>query len=1317
MQAHFLTGTEPGLHVDECVPGPFQAEDAQPGGLRAPVPVRIITDVQRIAGRDAEEIQRIPEDPRIGLICADLTGNNDVLEVVLQSQVRQHGTQAAIEVRHHAESVAVRAQPCQPCLHVGVRGPHSRLGKVRVDPLEIPRQIEAAAFVGGEHGVKHLLDQRPPPAPVIIGTGAAGRGAVGRGLPRRAKRPVQRRGVRRDPEGQGHLAVMLTDGTREVDQRTRGVEENDLARAGHFLQRGIPARKPPALTTPTLKIRAVAVAAVALLCRAGAQESSAPVEGLHENAPRVHALTNARLVLAPGKVVEHGCLVVRDGLIAAVGPDVTPPPDARVWDLAGKAVYAGFIDAYSRYGLAPGDAPAPLRPEKPGVRTPPAPARAPGAPAWNPLVTPERDAARLVGVDAKKAEEWRALGFVDALVVPGRGIFRGRSALVDLSGKAGDRSLVPGVALQHVAFDERHPDATDLYPNSLMGCVALVRQTFLDAGWYRQARAFYSPGRPGVGDRPETNEALAALDGAVTGRETVVFEAEDELDELRSLRLAEEFKLRPVLRGSGYEYRVADALKKAGAAVVLPLNFPEAPEVETPARALDVDLETLAHWYEAPANPGRLAQAGVPFALTADGLDKPEKTFWLRLRAAVKRGLAPDAALAALTTAPAGLLGIERLAGTLEAGKTANLTVTNGDPFTDDAAAVTAVWINGEEYDTDRGRQTDLRGNYAAVYADPAVQGPGTLRIEGDDPAKPKVSTGTGEGVPAAVVGEEIVLLVPGKVFREEDDAGIVRLDATARPGDPSALDGRGQLPDGRTFRWTAKKTAAFTPKPKDPPPVVKEITIPAAYPAGAFGRRADEPALPETVLVTGATIWTEGPRGRLENADLLVEDGKIKEVGYGLLAPAGARILDAAGLHVTPGLIDCHSHTGICRGVNEATAAVTCEVRVGDVLDPTDIAFYRELAGGVTAAHILHGSANPIGGQDQVVKLRWGAPAEDWKIAGAMPGVKFALGENVKQSNWGDRYTTRYPQTRMGVEEILRDTFLAARDYGKAWDEYRRRPADSAAPPRRDLRMEAALEIARGQRLVHIHSYRQDELLMFVRLASETHLAVAAFHHGLEAYKVAGEVARLGAGVSTFSDWWGYKYEALDAIPYNGAMLERGGVVTSFNSDSNELARRLNTEAAKAVKYGGLSEEGALALVTINPARQLRLERQTGSLEPGKDADFVLWNGHPLSSFSRAEQTWIDGRCYFDVARDLRARDEAAALREALIQRALPERRKALADGDGGADKKPEDAPPAGEGGTLAHILLHRAIHHALEHQGPYGDGRDRHNCSNANY
>lgn len=311
-----------------------------------------------------------------------------------------------------------------------------------------------------------------------------------------------------------------------------------------------------------------------------------------------------------------------------------------------------------------------------------------------------------------------------------------------------------------------------------------------------------------------------------------------------------------------------------------------------------------------------------------------------------------------------------------------------------------------------------------------------------------------------------------------------------------------------------------------------------------------------------------------------------------------------------------------VAKGVNEGTHAVTSEVRVGDVVDPTDMSLYRALAGGVTSAQLLHGSANPIGGQGQVIKLRWGADADGLRFPAAPATIKFALGENVKQANWGPQFNRRYPQTRMGVEQIDADSLLAAQEYAAALA----KPHKGAAPLRRDLRLEALAEVLAGKRIVHIHSYRQDEILAFARLAQRFKI-VPVFQHILEGYKVADVLAELGAGASGFSDWWAYKMEVADAIPYNGALLQSQGVVASFNSDSDELVRHLNTEAAKAIKYGGLSETDALNLVTLNSAKQLRIADRVGSLEPGKDADFVLWNASPLSSFARVEQTWIDGR------------------------------------------------------------------------------------------
>jgi imidazolonepropionase-like amidohydrolase len=454
-----------------------------------------------------------------------------------------------------------------------------------------------------------------------------------------------------------------------------------------------------------------------------------------------------------------------------------------------------------------------------------------------------------------------------------------------------------------------------------------------------------------------------------------------------------------------------------------------------------------------------------------------------------------------------------------------------------------------------------------------------------------------------------------------------------------------------------------------------------------------------------------------LEGADLLVEAGRITRVGRGLAAPAGAVTIDATGKHVSAGLIDCHSHIAIDRGVNEGTHSVTVEVRIGDVLDPTDIGIYRQLAGGLTSSNLLHGSANAMGGQNQVIKLRWGETAEGLKFAGAPPGVKFALGENVTRKN-STTPVTRYPISRMGVREIMLDTFTQAAEYRREWAEFK--AGRGSLPPRRDLRLEAALEILEGKRLIHIHSYRQDEVLAFIRLAQDLKLPVATFQHILDGYKVAREIAALGAGGSAFSDWWAYKHEVVDAIPYAGALMHEAGVLVSFNSDDRELARHLNTEAAKAVKYGGVPAIEALKFVTLNPARQLRIDDRVGSLEPGKDADFVIWTAPPLSGYARVEQTWIDGRPYFDRADDARMRTAAETNRAALIQKILPERLRTMGTGGGGpggggrGGGGSEDGPPAP---TVLAVLRALAAAQDAAHDGAqrglYHNGTDAHNCT----
>src|SRR4026209_1185852 len=405
--------------------------------------------------------------------------------------------------------------------------------------------------------------------------------------------------------------------------------------------------------------------------------------------------------------------------------------------------------------------------------------------------------------------------------------------------------------------------------------------------------------------------------------------------------------------------------------------------------------------------------------------------------------------------------------------------------------------------------------------------------------------------------------------------------------------------------------------------------------------------------LIKNATVLTV-TRGTLANTDVLIRNGKIAAVGKNLSASPNARVIDATGKFVMPGIIDCHSHS-MLDTINEGTLAVTSMVRTQDVLNTTDVDLYRELAGGVTTLNLLHGSANPIGGLNTVVKIKYGRPASEFLFPGAMPGIKFALGENVKRSSTPNQpgVTRRYPNTRMGVEETIRDAFTRARDYKRTWDEYRAASAKdkNLIPPRRDLQPEPLVEILEGRRYVHAHCYITSEILMLISLADEFGFKVKSFQHVLEGYKVAKEVAAHGAGASMFADSWAYKIEAYDAIPDTAAIMTRAGVVVSMNSDSDERARRLNIEAAKAMRYGDLTEEQALKLITMNPAIQLGIQDRVGSLDTGKDADLAIWNGHPFSVYARVDTTFIDGDVYFDREKDLARRPELAKERATLEQ------------------------------------------------------------------
>ena len=846
--------------------------------------------------------------------------------------------------------------------------------------------------------------------------------------------------------------------------------------------------------------------------------------------PRVYCIEGATVVPAPGERLDGATVVFRDGLIEAVGRDITPPADAVVIDGDGLWVYPGLIDPV----VSLIDKPAKDGGSKKDT-TPTGPV--------HPLsrIHPEERASDelepFTGERAKKAEQLRRLGFTTVVTTPSAGDLRGTSAAVLLVDDVPVAEIIlrDDVA-QHIGYD--HGSYGGSYPTSLMGAVAAIRQTILDAQRHAEWSRRYEQNPLGM-ERPGHVAAFVALQPLVAGNQLAVFHAASTDDILLSDRLADEFGLSAAILSPGHEWEVTEQIKATGRTLIIPVALPKRPEVATDDEALDVTIKTMCRYLGAPGNAARLDDAGVRFALTTNGLEKLDvfKTNMVRM---LDEGLSEDAALAALTTVPAELMGIDGVTGTIEPGKIANVAVFNGPIFAEDST-VQRVFVDGTDY---------------RIPAEKKHEG-----NESDTDPEPR-------------------------------SKWAITVDKRER-------DPRGQ--------W----------------------------------------------LFTNATVWTQGSQGVLEDADVLIRDGKIAEVGVDLDRPTGATVIDAAGMHITPGLIDVHSHLAQRGGTNEGSNIVTAETRISDILTPGDVDIYRQLAGGLTASHLLHGSANAIGGQDVVIKLKRDATVDELLVTGRR-GIKFALGENPKRSNMGGRSRApRWPKTRMGVIQAIRRSFTAARNYQHEWQAYESLPApeqSTKTPPRRDLQLEAVLEILEDDRDIHCHAYRQDEMLAMMRLAEDFGIRVRTFEHALEGYKIASEIAAHGAGVTTQSDWWGYKLEAYDATPYNGALLTRRGVSVSFSSDSPELARRLNLEAAKAIKYGGLGEIEALATVTSNAAEQLRLGHRMGSLEEGKDADLVLWTDHPLSVYAIAEQTWVDGVREFDRAEDLEGASSTRERRAELV-------------------------------------------------------------------
>ncbi|MEM9820907.1 MAG: amidohydrolase family protein [Bacteroidota bacterium] len=942
-----------------------------------------------------------------------------------------------------------------------------------------------------------------------------------------------------------------------------------------------------------------------------------PTNGIKDNREDLYVFTNAIIHTAPDQKIEQATMVIRKGKIEAIGNKIALPKGALIVDLQGKHIYPSFIDIYSDYGIPEAKEGARRRRGEQQIVS-----KKEGAYMWNQALKPEFRAHEHFKVDAKSAKSFLKSGFGAVLSHQMDGISRGTGTVVLLGDANEHEVMVKDVASHHLSF--KKGTSTQSYPGSLMGGIALLRQTYLDAEWYKKS-----------GHQKEYNISLAAWNEVKTLPQ--IFEVRDLQEAFRASKLGKEYGITYTMIGRGDEYKRIEAVKATGATFILPLNFPKAYDVEDPFDALEVSLSDLKHWELAPSNPARLVEAGINIVITTHGL-KDKGQLIKQIQQAMEHGLSEVAAFKALTTTPARLLGIDKEVGSLATGKLANFIISSG-PIFEKGSKIYHNWVKGKPHVFSQLDAVDLSGKYNLKVGDQEYN----LLVEGvPGKAEMKMVINDSTSIKVKHRYEEGLLYLSYKPQKEQPE--VVRLSGTVQREEWS---GRGNLTDGQWVSWNAKQTSSedqnkAVVEKKDVDVVEGKEVGEVIYPFLAFGNTSLPRA--KNYLIKNATVWTNEQEGILKNADVYVSNGKIAEIGINL-AVKDAAVIDATGKHLTCGVVDEHSHIAISRGVNECTQANTAEVRIGDVIDAEDIDIYRQLAGGVTTSQLLHGSCNPVGGQSAIVKLRWGYTPEEMKFENAAGFIKFALGENVKRSRASSN--SRYPNTRMGVEQVFEDAFTRAK-------EYEQQKAAGGADFRKDLEMEAVLEILNKKRFISCHSYVQSEINMLMHVAEAHDFTVNTFTHILEGYKVADKMKAHGAGGSSFSDWWAYKYEVIDAIPYNGALMHEQGVVTAFNSDDAEMARRLNQEAGKALMYGNVPEEEAWKFVTLNPAKLLHIDDRVGSIKVGKDADLVIWSDYPMSIYAKAEKTFIDGIKFFDREEDKKMQATIQAERNRLIQKTL---------------------------------------------------------------
>ncbi|WP_460218788.1 amidohydrolase family protein [Psychroserpens sp. MEBiC05023] len=943
-------------------------------------------------------------------------------------------------------------------------------------------------------------------------------------------------------------------------------------------------------------------------------------DGVKTTNTNYQAFTNAKIHITPTQVVENGTLLIRDGKIVASGSQVTIPKNATVIDLNGKSIYPSFIDMYSTFGVK--------KPERvPGQGRSPQYEPTRSGYYWNDHVMPENNAIDNFMFDEKKAKDLLKAGFGIVNTHIEDGIVRGSGALIALNTSGGNeaRILDPHSA-QYFSF-RKSVTSRQSYPSSIMGGMALLRQMYYDSDWYAK------------GNSKTKDRSLEALN---KNKDLVqIFGAGSRMNAMRADKVGDLFGIQYVILGGGDEYERIQDIKDTNASFILPVNFQDAYDVENAYLSRSLSLSDMKAWNQEPSNPKLLADNGISFAFTTHDL-KSAKAFMTNIRKALEYGLSKEKALEALTTVPAQLLGKSAELGSLKKGAYANFLITSGDIF-DKKTTLYENWVQGQQTILENMNVKDIRGEYDFRLAGENYKM--TLKGELSKLKSEITSSGKKRGSKVSYVDDWINIAMTTK---DTTNQKFIRLVANVADG--TTLSGKAIFPNGNemTFYGTKKTIEETAPEEKKNEDATKiKKTVAVTYPNVAYGFIEKPKA--ETLLFTNATVWTNEADGILNNTDVLIKNGKIAKIGKNL-SDGNATVIDATGKHLTAGIIDEHSHIA-ASSINEGGHNSSAEVSIEDVIDDEDIDIYRNLAGGVTSIQILHGSANPIGGRSAIIKLKWGESAEGLIYENSPKFIKFALGENVKQSNWSS--FSRFPQTRMGVEQLYMDYFNRA----KAYDAMKK----SGKPYRKDIEMEVLAEILNKERFISCHSYVQSEINMLMKVAERFDFNINTFTHILEGYKVADKMKEHGVGGSTFSDWWAYKYEVNDAIPYNAAIMHNAGVVVAINSDDGEMSRRLNQEAAKSVKYGGVNEEDAWKFVTLNPAKLLHIDDRVGSLKVGKDADVVLWSGHPMSIYTKAEKTIIEGVTYFDLKRDEMLRSQIKKEKAELINDMLQAKNQGL--------------------------------------------------------